>query len=92
MKVRELFTDESKWTQGHAARNEKGERVWYKSPEACCWCLVGAINKCYVPAIRPEIFEKISDYINSRAGISVWNDAPERTFAEVKALVEKLDI
>jgi hypothetical protein len=42
--VRELFEDESKWTQFANARNESGHMVDARSPAAVCWCLNGAIE------------------------------------------------
>lgn len=44
--VRDLLADRSHWTQGTCARKSKGGKaVTYNSPEASCWCLIGAIEK-----------------------------------------------
>lgn len=53
MKVKELLSEETKWTKNHYAKNEEGEPVSSLFSEACCWCLKGAVTKCYYnPAIE----------------------------------------
>jgi hypothetical protein len=91
MKVRELLSDESKWTKGSVARDFEGHFLLNPlDGRACSWCLVGALCYCYsVFDNGPSI--KVIDRLGVRS-LSKWNDAPERTFAEVKALVEELDI
>ena len=95
-KIRELLTDESKWTKWTSARNKFDRATRPQDPDAICWCLVGAFNKCY-PGYnleRESVSEKLSDAVFSRFHkfINQWNDDPARTFAEVKALVEELDV
>lgn len=92
MKIRELLTDASKWTQKVDARTKKGTPVNYFSAWAVCWCLVGMIYYCYPKNYDSyEVTIKIIQAIGTD-NIPGWNDAPERTFAEVKALVDQLDI
>lgn len=98
MKVRELFTDESKWTQHTRARDVNGRGVDENSPDAVCWCLTGAISHCYNPrdtidsyVLESTIARKVEEALNGRI-LVVWNDNQDRTFKEVKALVERLDI
>lgn len=93
MKIRELLTDKSKWTKGYDAQDISGERTSPMSEEAVCWCLAGALHRCYLPEQRQEIQDKIGLNISILfASIVGWNDMPDRTFEEVKALVEELDI
>lgn len=94
MKIKELLSGPEKWTKGHAAINAAGVAVSPYSADACCWCLIGALNKCYPDSPSPERDRAFGLLIEnfSTEPISIWNDAPERTFAEVKELVEKLDI
>lgn len=101
MKVSELLADESKWTQNASARDAEGRLCHVDSPKACRWCLWGALCYCY-----DRDFESFDRYCNDLNGMisderypesgfvtfSDWNDVPERTFAEVKALVEKAGI
>lgn len=100
MKIKDLLTDESKWTKLSFARDIDGNPVEPTSPEACCWCLVGALYKCkeegtnnsYEAMLKMgyEIDERFNGW--NSALFSWYNDYPERTFEEVKALIEKLDI
>lgn len=47
MKVQELLSDRSKWTQGRLARDARGIPCSPRSSEAVCWCVYGALDKCY---------------------------------------------
>lgn len=44
-KARELISDESRWTQGCPARNTEGRYTPIGSPDAVCFCSIGAICK-----------------------------------------------
>lgn len=90
MKIKELFTNETKWTQGAFSRTKNGRLSFANNPNAACFCLSGAVFKCYEAKDHGTIEEKIRKEIGTN--IVTWNDAPNRTFEEVKALVEKLDI
>lgn len=87
MKIKELLSGPEKWTQHTYARDKNGRDCSQWSQEAVCWCLYGAVDKCYENII--EIDNKIREKVIS---IVDWNDDPNRTFEEVKALVEELDI
>ncbi len=91
MKVRDLLTDESKWTQHLYARDANGVTTDLSGPYATCWCLVGALERCY--GMTPE-FSLAYTRLARRTvnGVTEWNDTPTRTFTEVRALVEELDI
>jgi hypothetical protein len=92
MKIKELFTDETKWTRGAEARCRCGAEVRPCSPNATSWCLRAAANMCYPSANENGL---VTARICSQIGgepIMSWNDAPERIFEDVMALVEELDI
>lgn len=96
MKLKEFYTDESKWTK----------YTFYNMYGACC--LMGALTKCYPTSghigmdMRLDVERKLQKAIIDRSiangtgkivdSIISWNDASERTFEEVKALVEELDV
>ena len=90
MKIRELFSDKSKWTQGTLARSLPTRAVSPNSPKAKSWCLYGAAERCY----RGRNVGRVLDILRSEIGldISYYNDSFERKFEDIKALVEKLDI
>lgn len=92
MKVSELLNDSSRWIKGEYARNSTGKEVDEYSPEAVCFCLHGAIQRCYphfntcqevVAKVKAEIFP---------ITITSFNDAPSTTFSDIQTLVTKLDI
>jgi hypothetical protein len=98
MKIKELLSDESKWIKGYFAADKDGNILDDEYNErACKFCLLGALDKCYgtnaneYRRVRAKIESRIIP--NETLGTIVrWNDAPERTFADVKQLVEELDI
>ena len=96
MKVKELLTDESKWIKEWFAMSERGRYVPPNSRLACKWCLRGAIRRCYevVDNLYTDNVVDVEQKVVNVIGMSIpkWNDAPERTFADVKKLVEELDI
>ena len=89
MKVRELLSDESKWIRGILARNYAHVECTPKDPNATQWCLAGAVARCYPTEEHEPLIERIEIAVG---WITFWNDNPNRTFAEVKALVDRLDI
>lgn len=90
MKVKELFTDESRWIQHYVAKDVYG-RPCSVTGNAASFCLLGAVSRCYVNDDWRRVMDKIKLHIMVES-ITVWNDSPERTFEEVKKLVNELDI
>jgi hypothetical protein len=92
MKVKDFLDTSEKWTKGRWARDAGGRMIPYTSVHAVSRCLAGLICWCYKDSNGwSEIWDKINREIGG-ACIAFWNDASERTFEDVKALVEKLDI
>jgi hypothetical protein len=96
MKIKELLADVSKWTQKVPARNADGASC-NVNEGAVCWCLWGAAVFCYDrtfddPAVRFHDVRNKIEAVVLGGNMVTWNDAPERTFEEVKALVERLDV
>lgn len=82
----ELIEPEGAWTQGTVARNALGEDVEGDAPDAVCFCLIGAIGKAtdhHYDAAKP-VYELLETLVGD-GWIDLWNDAPERTQAEVVA-------
>ena len=95
MKVYELLSDASKWTQGTFARDKDGNDADWSSPSATCWCLKGEVNNCYRDSSEYAIHDKIRTDIGGSAwsiSIPEWNDDPNRTYEDVVAVCKKLDI
>lgn len=89
MKIQDLLSDETRWCKGTSARDCDDKPCHSQDSGAVRWCLLGAIRKVYGP-YYPTIRYKIQNHLHEAA--SHWNDAPERTFSEVRELIEKLDI
>lgn len=64
MNAKELLSDPTRWTRKTRARRHDDSKTDSQSPEATCWCLVGAVEKCYGrgPAEAAAI-EKLADVI-----------------------------
>lgn len=92
-KVKELLSDESKWCKRTYARDANDVSISADSDAACSFCLLGAIHRCYqigsidvIKRVRTKL------QIESYETVGTWNDNRNTTFADVKALVEELDI
>lgn len=91
MKAWELLSSPEKWTKGEEARDSDGMPCLSEFSKACSWCILGALRKCY----RSMLVElDITRRIKLEVGMSVpvWNDAPERTHAEVLEILKRLDV
>lgn len=78
------------WCQGTSARNKEGTPVFAHHPDACQWCLSGAISKAaaaYPIPIEADAVQALSA-VTKRAIIS-WNDTPGRTVEEVLQVIQK---
>lgn len=90
-KVWKLFDGHpERWTKRALARDAYGHEVRPTDDEACKVCMMGAI---YLTHSR-EDRNVIRHLIGTRIGEDVvdFNDAPERTHAEVVALCKELDV
>lgn len=90
--MRELLADEKRWTKGVFARDADGMATCPVYGEASCFCIAGAArmitnDRAYgtgLNAWRARVLEA------ARArSLGEWNDAPERTHAEVLAALDK---
>jgi hypothetical protein len=81
-KAADLIEPEGAWTQGCYARLADGETTGSFNPDAVCWCALGAIQKT---GGGRDAFSALYDMMPADGLVSPWNDAPERTQAEVVA-------
>ncbi len=89
MKAYELLATPDKWTKGAFARDRFGEVVEANSPDAVCFCIHGAMGRCY------RGYSEQLDQLRAKLDVAVvmdWHDAPERTHEEVLAVLKELDI
>ena len=87
------------WTRGFLARNDAGDAVSPRDAEACSWCAVGALQAAAIETFRGSDddenafeFGVVMRDVTQAAGVlslSVWNDDPDRTVAEVRSAFAK---
>ncbi len=94
MKMKDLLNKRSKWTQGASARTGNDKPCKVMNPNAEKFCLLGAFQRCYghPTDLSDGGFIKYRALCAKTGGIASWNDNPERTYGDVKRLLEELDI
>jgi len=100
MKIKELFSDESKWIQGYSALDVKGRPVSRLDRSACKYCLSAAAWICYTNHCELlNVYQKIENYLKNigytgltHNSIVVFNDNSKTTFNDIQLLVNTLDI
>ena len=90
MKAHELLSDSSKWTTKYAARNESDQVVGPSSPDACKFCVYGALQKCYPGNYEPIRTIRTRLNLLSLRQLFKWNDSS--TFEQVRSTLLELDI
>lgn len=90
--ARDLLAKDGGWTQGQYARDIEGFMVPETSPLAVCFCADGALFRARSAEDADfEALTRAEDALLKAAGVQNivhWNDAPERTQAEVVALFD----
>lgn len=96
MKAYELLSSKEKWTKKVYATTENGTSCDPRSDEAICFCVLGAIEKCYYVSDSIEDIKIYTDVIaklkSKVCNIPKWNDAKERTYEEIVEVLKELDI
>jgi hypothetical protein len=86
----EILRDPKRWTKGSYARNTNGNSVRPHDDDAVCFCSSGALMKATASGSGETLVAALCallDVVGSR--IVRWNDAPERTHAEIIQGFEK---
>lgn len=90
MKIRELLTGPEKWCRHTGARMVDNKSCSPSHVEAVKWCLAGAASHCYGFLDYDDAMKAMATKLGGCPVL--WNDRPERTFEDVKKLVDELDI
>ena len=96
--LQELFVNECYWAKGNYAKNKNGANVGLFDESGSCWCLLGAIHKCYNrrgEEIVAEIIAKIKIHLKGMGfvgSISSFNDSPETKFEDILKIVQELGV
>jgi hypothetical protein len=92
--AKEVFQDaaalvEDGWTQGHMARDADGDMADALGDRATCWCALGALYRAV--GDDGDLFRNVSVTLARQIGtaVPIWNDAPDRTQAEVIAALRR---
>lgn len=85
-RARETISKPERWTQGAYARDARGYPIGVGHSDAVCFCATGAIARG-APDPEARALAQMGVRIGRRPveGLAAWNDAPERTHAEVLA-------
>lgn len=81
--ARDLISDPKRWTQGWFAKDDQGTDTHSLSPQAACWCSLGALTKAAGSGYYSRelgYLEKVLD-AKTGQGVSQFNDS--HTHAEV---------
>lgn len=81
-----LLATPDKWTQRHLARTSKGNPIGPQEDNAACWCLMGAAYKTASDREQWSVV-RTAMWHHMKVGIDLWNDASNRTHAEVLQLL-----
>ena len=95
-----LFSDESKWTKRTSARNKFGTPISTYLPYASSFSLYGAMFKqkldagsaevhCVAMVVRGLFYTRIEKLGHYGDIIVQFNDHPDTTFADIKAVIAK---
>lgn len=93
MKAYELLNTPDKWCKESLALTKDGEEVLANDPNAVKFCIVGAIQKCYLNN-APSFYFKLLNYIDNKHSLSVgmFNDLETTTYEDVYNLLRELNI
>lgn len=88
-----LLSGPERWTKGADARDRTGKMRDAESAQACCWCIGGALDKLsnYRSDLAQIMHEAIGDEPGKPTLLCDWNDDPSRTFADIQALMAKME-
>jgi hypothetical protein len=97
VKVKDILSDPSKWTQGFFARDKLGQPCEPLDENAVQYCIVGALMRAYGRGQRYAAYARAMKAIAAIYGeapitIDDWNDAPDRTFDDVRRVLEAADV
>lgn len=91
MTLQKLFSRAKNWTKYHSAISANNQVVNVDSRKAVAFCLLGGLVRCYTPGAYQNIVRMIQCHLGINS-ISNWNDAPKRTFKDIKKLIKDLNI
>lgn len=95
MTLQKLFSNRKHWTTEAYARSTTGRVVKSESPDAVCWCLRGAVYKCYPQSeAQDRVLKKLDRFLRGSGfyNIVFFNDSPDTTFDQIQRLVKLANV
>lgn len=93
MKIKELLANPRAWTKGVLARDSYGVGIAPRRPDAKCWCLMGALIRCYdVDSERHEALQKMMNLVFSRSGMTLTQFNDRSTHEQVARMLEEVNV
>ena len=77
------------WTKGWEARDKDGRATDACDPVATCWCGIGAIWYCAAEFTSETSYSENALHVACGEHFPSWQDAVERTHAEVLACFDR---
>lgn len=93
--VEQLLSGPEHWIQGTYAALANGVSTTTTDKHATRFCLLGALRHCYPSTADASsaAWDRLASRFNGQLYDSIrWNDASERTFADVHALIQELNL
>ena len=90
-RLKDLFSDEDKWTKNVNARNSEGEERNTFEPDACQWGLIGGIELIgrelsIIYTLQCVLVDNLPD---GHRSLEMFNDADETTISDVIGVIDK---
>ncbi len=89
VEARGYIAEPGSWTKGSFARDGHGNHVSKDSHRASCFCAAGAIGRAAKGSEREQHGALRALRSAITGPITAWNDAPNRTHAEVLAAFDR---
>lgn len=86
--ARELIATPERWTQGAGSRDADGVARNFNEPSVTCRCLYMAVSIAAGNYHQGQLDAFWALGFREQSHVVGWNDAPERTHAEVMALFD----
>lgn len=89
--ARKLIEEPECWTQGSMARDAAGNALGFRSPDAVCYCALGALDSVIREQHPSERFVKARMLLEQVCGeyVESVNDSPNTTHADVLAMFDR---
>lgn len=94
--ARELLSDEKRWTRGVYARDADGDGRAAASPNAVCWCSMGAVGKItnhpspgHFDSINRLLLIALRELGFTHRSIGAFNDDLATSHADVLAVFDR---